>query len=81
MIYVNVVEYWNSVKEKGCECKPYSSASSVPPTCPIHCSCMKNGREIPNSKKIDGTCKICGNYPLDWDDAHQKLLSYWEDQI
>jgi hypothetical protein len=45
-----------------CTCEPPSSSRIV--KCPIHCNCMKNGQIIPNSKRIDGQCKICGNWPL-----------------
>lgn len=45
-----------------CKCEPpFSSKISL---CPIHCSCMINGQEIPNSKRIDGQCKRCGNWPF-----------------
>jgi hypothetical protein len=54
----------NKMRSSGCICDPLSCSSAIPPKCPVHCSCMKNGRAIPNSKKIDGQCKICGNWPL-----------------
>ena len=55
------IDSWNN-RPKDCTCEP--PQSSRPSKCKIHCSCMKNGRYIKGSKRIDGQCKICGNFPL-----------------
>ena len=59
--YEKFQQCWDN-RPAECTCEPMHS--SRPSKCPVHCNCMKNGRKIPNSKRIDGQCKICGNWPL-----------------